>query len=147
MYLFSYGIYVRVKKHNFKVVHENRHWEIHWRRKIAKYYGKHVILKLPHIHALTGCDSSSYLHGVGKNKVFEKCVNSKEKMNLSQDVGVPSSINEKTFGKVSKFIQTMCDTGMEDESVKEKRVRIYKQLKTKTSQSKTYRWTVYVAST
>ena len=60
-------------------------------------------------------------------------------MNLSQDVGVPSSINEKTFGKVSKFIQTMCDTGMEDESVKETRVRIYKQLKTKTSQSKTYR--------
>ena len=51
--------------------------------KIVEYYGKHVILKLPHIHALTGCDSSSYLHGVGKIKVFKKCVNSKEKMNLS----------------------------------------------------------------
>ena len=72
---------------------------------------------------------------MGKIKVLKKCVNSKEKMKLSQDVGVPSSINEKTFGKVSKFIQTMCYTGKEDESVKETRVRIYKQLKTKTSQS------------
>ena len=41
---------------------------------------------------------------MGKIKVFEKCENSKEKMNLLQDIGVPSSINEKTVGKVSKFI-------------------------------------------
>ena len=34
----------------------------------------------------------------------EKCVNSNEKMNLLQDIGVPSTTNEKTVGKISKFI-------------------------------------------
>ena len=34
--------------------------------------------------------------------------------------------------EVSKFIQTMCYSGMEDESVTETRVRIYSQLRTKT---------------
>ena len=36
-------------------------------RKIVAYYGKDVILKLPHIHAVAGCDTTSYLHGVGKS--------------------------------------------------------------------------------
>ena len=40
-------------------------------------------------------------------------MNSKEKMNLLQDIGVPSTINEKAIGKVSKFIQTMCYSRME----------------------------------
>ena len=35
--------------------------------------------------------------------------------------------------EVSKFIQIMCYSGMEDESVTETRVRIYSQLRTKTS--------------
>ena len=34
--------------------------------------------------------------------------------------------------EVSKFIQIMCYSGMEDESVTETRVRIYSQLRTKT---------------
>ena len=28
--------------------------------KIVEYYGKDVVLKLPHIHAITGCDTTSY---------------------------------------------------------------------------------------
>ena len=56
-------------------------------------------------------------------------------MNLLGDIALPSTINEKAFGKVLKFLQTMCYSGMEDESVTETIVRIYKQLKTKTSQS------------
>ena len=73
--------------------------------KIVEYYGKNVIQKLLHIHAVTGCDTTSYLHSVEKIKVFKKSMNSKEKMNLLQDTGVPSTIDEKTVGKVSKFIQ------------------------------------------
>ena len=61
-------------------------------------------------------------------------MNSKEKMNLLQDIGTPSTIEGKTDGKVSKFIQILCYSGMEDVWVIETRVRIYKQLKTKTSQ-------------
>ena len=53
-----------------------------------------------------------------------------------QNIGVPSTINEKAVDKVSTFMQTMCYSRMEDESVIETKVRIYKQFKTKTSQSK-----------
>ena len=44
-------------------------------------------------------------------------------------------LTKKTVDKVLKFIQTIYYFEMEDESVTETRVRIYKQLKTKTSQS------------
>ena len=39
--------------------------------KIVQYYGKDVILKPQHIHAVIVCDTTSYLHGMGKIKVFE----------------------------------------------------------------------------
>ena len=67
--------------------------------KIFEYYGKTVILTIPHIHARTGSITTSYLHDVGKIKAFKKCVNSKEKMNVLEDIGLPSTINEKTVGK------------------------------------------------
>ena len=63
------------------------------RGKIVEYYGKDVVLKLPYIHAVTSCDAMSYLQGVRKIEVFKKCVNSKEKMNLLQDIDVSSTIN------------------------------------------------------
>ena len=56
-------------------------------------------------------------------------------MNFLQDTGVPLTINEETVGKLPKFTQTMCYSGMEDEWITETGVRIKKQLKMKTSQS------------
>ena len=38
-------------------------------------------------------------------------MNSKGEVKLLQDVGVSSTINKKTVGKVSKFIRTMCYAG------------------------------------
>ena len=40
--------------------------------KIIEYYGKDGILKLPCIHAMTVCDTTSYLHDLGKIKVSKK---------------------------------------------------------------------------
>ena len=49
--------------------------------KIVEYFGKDVILKLPHIHAETGC------------------------VNLLEGIGVPSTINEKTVGKIQNLFK------------------------------------------
>ena len=57
--------------------------------KIVEYYGKDVMLKPSHIHAVTCWDTTSYLNSVGKIKVFKRCVKSKEKLNLLQDFVVP----------------------------------------------------------
>ena len=34
--------------------------------KIVQYYGKDVIIKVAHIHAVTGCNTTSHLLGVRK---------------------------------------------------------------------------------
>ena len=75
---------------------------------------------------MTGCYTTSYLQDVRKIKVFKRCVNSKEKMYLLEGIVVPSTINEKTVDKFPKPIKTMCYSRIEDESVTETRVRVYK---------------------
>ena len=35
---------------------------------IVKHFGDDFCLKLPHIHALTGCDTTSFFHGIGEVK-------------------------------------------------------------------------------
>ena len=36
---------------------------------IASHFRKDICLKLPHIHGITGCDTTTFFHGVGKVKV------------------------------------------------------------------------------
>ena len=50
-------------------------------RKIV-YLGNDVAKKLYQIHAVTGCDTTSFLHGAEKVKVRKKCLNGKEKLRL-----------------------------------------------------------------
>ena len=40
-------------------------------RKIVEYLGIDVGTKLPQIHAVTHCDTTSFLNGVGKIKVLK----------------------------------------------------------------------------
>ena len=54
-------------------------------------------------------------------------------MNLLQVVYL-QLLTKKLLIKFQNFVQTICYSKIEDESVTERRVRIYKQLKTKTSQ-------------
>ena len=39
-------------------------------QKILRYLGTDVAVKLKQINTVTGCDTASFLHGVGKNKVL-----------------------------------------------------------------------------
>ena len=40
-------------------------------RKIVEYLSNDVATKLPQIHAVTGCDATSFLHSVAKIKFFK----------------------------------------------------------------------------
>ena len=103
--------------------------------KIVEYLGTDVAKKLPQILAVTGCDTTSLLHGAGKIKVLKKCLNTKEKLRLLNTIGVSCKVSDTAIKDVEKFIQTVCYSGREEESLTETRVRLYKQMKTKTSQS------------
>ena len=104
-------------------------------RKIVQYLGKEVSLKLPHIHAITGCDTTSYLHNVGKMKVLNKCLKSNDVVACLEGLGKNASFAPENFKDIIKFIQTICYSGKPSESLVSTRVRLYKNQKIKGSVS------------
>ena len=64
-----------------------------------------------------------------------KCLNGKEKLRLLNTIGVSYKVSDIMVKYVKKFIQTVCYPGREEESFTKTKVRLYKQIKTKTSQS------------
>ena len=53
---------------------------------------------------------------------------------LLNTTGVSCKVSDTTVEDAEKFIQTVCYTEKEEESLTETTVRLYKQMKTKTSQ-------------
>ena len=43
---------------------------------IGSYFGRGVCLRLPSLHALSGCDTSSYFYSVGKVKLLKRVIKS-----------------------------------------------------------------------
>ena len=64
-------------------IYVQKYRNIYKRRRTSWILWEAVTVKLPHIHVVTGCDTTFYLHGVGKMKVFKKRVNSKETRNAT----------------------------------------------------------------
>jgi hypothetical protein len=52
---------------------EAKHWDI---TKTAIMLGEDVCRVLPFVHAVTGCDSTSRIFGIGKSLALKKCINS-----------------------------------------------------------------------
>ena len=65
--------------------------------------------------------------------VLKKCLNRKEKIRLLNTIGVPCK--DTTVKYVEKFIQTVCFSREDEGSFTENKLRLYKQMKLKTSQS------------
>ena len=59
----------------------------------------------------------------------------KSKFQVSKHNYVSCKVSDNTAKDVEKFIQSACYSGKEVESITETRVRLYKQMKTKTAQS------------
>ena len=103
--------------------------------KIVKTLGLNVAMNIPKIHAITGCDSTSFFYGVGKIKVLKKCIDNPDKLQELASLGIEKTITAKTISSVQRFIQFMCYSGKDDEDLVETRVRLYKKMKVKSSQS------------
>ena len=68
-------------------------------------------------------------------KVFKKCLNRKRKAQTLNTIGFSCKVSDTAVKDVEKFIQTVCYSGKKEESLTEITVGLYKQIKTKTSQS------------
>ena len=102
--------------------------------KIVHHLGREVALMLVYIYCVTGCDTTSYMYGVGKAKVLNKVVKDIRVLDLLITIGVKSG-TPTNYDDVEKFIRTVCYSGRKDESLVETRVRLYQKQKVKTSQS------------
>ena len=104
-------------------------------RKIVNCLGTDICEMLPHFHAVTGCDTTSYLHGVGKVKVFKKIESQNELLKLLDGLGNSSRISDNLEEKSKQFVQCVCYSGRKDEGLVETRVRLYRKMKVKSSVS------------
>ena len=102
--------------------------------KIVKHLGRTVSLMLVHLHCITGCDTTSYMYGVGKARVLNKVLKDVRLLELLETLGCKSGVPDN-YRNIEKFIQTVCYAGRIDESLVETRVRLYEKQKVKTSQS------------
>ena len=103
--------------------------------KVAEYLGCEIASYLPQIHAITGCDTTSFFFGVGKIKVLKKLKKQQNSLHLLRSVGQTDTLSDQDIIDATKFVQTVLYSGKESETLVETRIRLYKAMKTKSSQS------------
>lgn len=102
-------------------------------RLICEAFGRELCLALPAFHALTGCDTTSYFFKAGKLRVFKKLMTNKSKVQLLKPLGKERILETVDIDGLKEFIRTVIYSGKENESYVETRIRLYQNLKSKSS--------------
>ena len=122
------------KKQNKRSSFFKRHGKCIIIRKTVKYLETDVATKLPQIHTVTGYYTTSSLQVVRKIKVLKRCRNGKQ-LRFLNTIVASCKVSEAAVTDVERFIQTVCCSAKEEKGETETRVRLYKQMKTKTAHS------------
>ena len=102
---------------------------------ICRSLGQRVCSSLPAIHAISGCDTTSYFYQAGKVKILKKLLMDESKCELIENLGASKTLNEDSLEDVKQFIQMNVYSGKENETYVQTRIRLYQKLKEKTSLS------------
>ena len=102
---------------------------------IVNYLGLSTSLVLPQYHVITGCDTTSYFYGIGKIKPLKKLMQAESKVSYTTRLVESSDIPASLIRDTVNFIKEICYNGSEIESLVDVRVKIYRSMKTKSSQS------------
>ena len=100
---------------------------------ICDYFGQNLCENILSFHAITGCDTASYMFRVGKVKVFQKLMKKPESCNLLKALENDIPLTEDDIGDLKQFVQTIMYSGKMSESYVETRVRLYDQQGNKNS--------------
>ena len=103
-------------------------------QKVVEYLGSDVAAKIPQTHAIIRCSTTSVLHATGKIRILKKYLNGNVKPKLLNTICVSCKISDTRVKDVEKFIQNVCYSGKEEESLTKPTVWLFKQIKTKASQ-------------
>ena len=104
-------------------------------RSIVGYLGSNISVCLPQILSLTGSDTTSYLLHVNKIKVLKRVQENMNSLLYIKKLENSTVLEEGVKSEFFKFIQCICYDGKETESLTELRVRLYRKMKTKSSQN------------
>ena len=102
---------------------------------ICSHFGRDLCLHLPALHALSGCDTTSYFYNVGKVKLLKTVIKSPRYLALLDSLGKEKVASDSDIEDVQKFVQTVMYSGKDKESYVETRVRLYHKMKVKSSLS------------
>ncbi|CAM1319293.1 Uncharacterised protein r2_g2746 [Pycnogonum litorale] len=102
---------------------------------ICSHFGKDICIHLPALHALSGCDATSYFYNVGKVKLLKTVVKIPRYLALLDSLGKEKVASDSDIEDVQKFVQMAMYSGKEKESYVETRVRLYHKMKVKSSLS------------
>ena len=97
--------------------------------------GRSICSSLPTIHAISGCDTTSYFYRAGKVRILKKLISDKSKCQLIESIGIRQNLAGEALDDAKDFIQTVVYSGKNHESYVDTRVRLYQELKEKTSLS------------
>ena len=102
-------------------------------RNICRSLGQNICSALPVIHAITGCDTTSYFYRAGKTRILKKLINDESKCQLIESLGNYPKLGQNALNDAREFIRTIVYNGKNNESFVDTRIRLYQQLKKKTS--------------
>ena len=85
--------------------------------KVVECLGSDVAAKLPQTHAIIGCSTTSVLHATGKIRILKKCLNGNVKPKLLNTICISHKVSDTRVKDVEKFIQNVCYSGKEEESL------------------------------
>lgn len=103
--------------------------------KIRDHIGDEICKILPQFHAITGCDTTSYMFNVGKIKALKQIMKNPELIHLISEIGNENGVSQENLENARTFVQMVMYSGKYDESYVDTRVRLYKKMKQKSSAS------------
>ena len=103
--------------------------------KICKHLGPEICSNILSIHAISGCDTTSYMHRVGKVRFMRKLLKEPMLSRLLKNLSETTSLEEPDQADIKEFVRSVMYSGNTNETYIETRVRLYTDMKVKTSMS------------
>ena len=100
---------------------------------ICTFLGEKLCRTLPLFHALSGCDTTSYLYNVGKVKVFNKLLKDPSRSDLLNALHEVEPLTERRIDDLKEFVRTVMYAGKKHDTYLETRIQLYQQRKEKSS--------------
>ncbi|CAH3175616.1 unnamed protein product [Porites evermanni] len=99
---------------------------------IAHALGEKLCRSLPGFHAITGCDSTSVLAGIGKKKAWDSFCRGTDHQDSVSHLGEEQELNVTTAGKCEAFVCSLYTTSKKASTVDELRYFMFCQKSRKT---------------